>query len=66
MLGAFIAALAMPNTQEIVGLQQTESGGTLARVRWRPTPVWGGFLALLLVACALKLHSFSAFLYFQF
>jgi D-alanyl-lipoteichoic acid acyltransferase DltB (MBOAT superfamily) len=66
LLGAFIAALAMPNTQEIVGLQRAETGGRLARVRWRPTPVWGGLLALLLVACALKLHSFSAFLYFQF
>jgi D-alanyl-lipoteichoic acid acyltransferase DltB (MBOAT superfamily) len=62
----FLAALAMPNSQEIVGLQQPETGRHPARIRWRPTPAWGGLLALLLVACALRLHSFSAFLYFQF
>ncbi len=62
----FLVALVMPNSQEIVALQPAEGRGLPARVRWRPTPAWGGLLALLLVTCALKLHSFSAFLYFQF
>jgi D-alanyl-lipoteichoic acid acyltransferase DltB (MBOAT superfamily) len=63
---AAAGALAMPNSQELVGLQQTDPPGYLSGLKWRPTPAWGGLLALLLVACALKLHSFSAFLYFQF
>jgi D-alanyl-lipoteichoic acid acyltransferase DltB (MBOAT superfamily) len=66
LAGALFAALAMPNSQEIAGLQPGGSDVRLPRVRWRPTPAWGGLLALLLVCCALKLHSFSAFLYFQF
>jgi hypothetical protein len=66
LIVASAGALAMPNSQQLVGLQPMDSPARLSRLNWRPTPAWGGLLALLLVACALKLHSFSAFLYFQF
>jgi len=66
LAAAALAALLLPNTQQWVGF----AGGTLDRLpaifRWRATPLWGAALAFLLVACSLRMHSFSAFLYFQF
>ena len=66
---AALIAVLLPNTQQLAGLaaiDRTVDRLPLGKVAWRPGPAWGVVLALVLVVCSLKLHSFSAFLYFQF
>lgn len=75
---AFLIIFLLPNSQEIMGIAQSESSATTkegqaksnwfapAQWRWRATS-WSGVLTgLVFFACLLKLREVSEFIYYQF
>lgn len=69
IVAVLAVALALPNTQEILGQveedERTPSVG-LRWLRWRPSAVWLMAMVGMLVAALTMLASSTSFLYFQF
>jgi D-alanyl-lipoteichoic acid acyltransferase DltB (MBOAT superfamily) len=74
LAGCAMLCLAFPNTFELmrrarIALDPTrmaDADPRLLPVRWRPRPLWMGYVACLLVLAVMSFGSFSPFLYFQF
>jgi len=62
---AGLIAFTLPNSQTIVdGVEQTAPVRIV--LRWRPTPLWAGGLAVLVLFAVTRFNIVRAFVYFQF
>jgi D-alanyl-lipoteichoic acid acyltransferase DltB (MBOAT superfamily) len=68
---ALIAALLMPNTQQLIDPPKASEAaangaGSHWRLRWQPTLVWSAVLAALFLASFTQMSTRREFVYFQF
>ena len=73
ILAGLIVVWCFPNTQQILakfkpalGVASSDHKPALVQYLWRPTPVWGLGLGVLLLVAVIKMQDPSSFLYFQF